>query len=118
MTTHETRYQGGGNIWFGVAVGILLGGGGLYFLGTKDGRKLLKKIIALAEDMELSLEDVVNEVEELFESENPVIDGQGNMDLGRHDNINTVLDKIKHVFPHENETKRYFVKEGRIQKGS
>lgn len=118
MATNDSTYHGGNNIWFGVVVGILLGGGGLYVLGTKNGRSLLKKIIALAEDMELSLEDVLSSVEEIFEEENPVIMGKEDSQSTSHDNLNTVLDKIKHVFPVERESKRYFAKEGRIQKGS
>lgn len=99
MATNNSTYQSGGNIWFGVAVGMLLGGGGLYLLGTKNGRDMLKKIIALAEDMELSLADVLSNIEEVFENENPVISRKDDSVITHSDSLNTVLDKIKDVFP-------------------
>ncbi len=118
MVNNKVHNQNLGNIWFGFATGIVLGGGGLYLLGTKDGRVLLKKIIAFIEDMEFSAEDVLNGVEEVLNAE---VSDETDVQQGakpHNDSLNMVLDKIKHVFPIEGQVKRYFAREGRIQKSS
>lgn len=52
------------NFWFGFSLGALLGGVGLFFVGTKTGRSLLLKIIQSAEEIESYLEKYLKEINE------------------------------------------------------
>lgn len=89
-----------GNVWFGFAVGAIIGAGGLYLFGTKDGRVLLNKLIDLAENMELSVEDVISEIEHTFEETQvkPLVQGEEVLAKGAA-SMHVVLDKIRQVFP-------------------
>lgn len=100
MMKSKSLHHAEGNVWFGFAVGAVIGAGGLYLLGTKDGRVLLKKLIDLAENMELSAEDVISEIEHTFEESEakPVLDGEEILNHGGA-SLHMVLDKIRQVFP-------------------
>ncbi|OGK44946.1 hypothetical protein A2957_03480 [Candidatus Roizmanbacteria bacterium RIFCSPLOWO2_01_FULL_38_11] len=93
------------NFWFGLVMGGVAGGSLLYFLGTKNGRKQLRDILELIEDIDSDL------IEEFVK------------DLGEGDpnsknvtsNIHSLLDKIQETLPAK-EVKKYFVKDGKLLK--
>lgn len=70
-SNHEQKVIG--NFWFGFSLGVILGGGILFLLATKKGRKWLKKIIALAEEIENSGENFFKDLEEKMEEKKEVI---------------------------------------------
>lgn len=48
------------NFWFGFALGMTASTAALYFFGTKKGRENLRRFLDLTEDLEGSIDDVVN----------------------------------------------------------
>ena len=89
------------DLWSGMIIGLLLGAGGLFFLGTKTGRQQLKKLLGMIEDMELSAEDIAKTIEDIASSEelkHELLTGSKN-ETG---NIDNVLTKIKMILPVKN----------------
>lgn len=53
------------NFWFGFAFGSLAVVAGSFFLGAKDGRDFLKRLLDFTEDLEKNLENVQEEMHEV-----------------------------------------------------
>jgi hypothetical protein len=73
------------NFWLSFVLGFFLGGGAIFLLGTKKGRKFLKKIIQSAEELETSLEAIVEDVGVKIEEKKEIINPP----------LSSVLEKIK-----------------------
>jgi predicted transcriptional regulator len=52
--------QRASNFWFGFSLGVSASAAAIYFLGTKRGRENLKKLIELTEDLEGTVEEVID----------------------------------------------------------
>ncbi len=57
MDDHSNRTS---NFWFGFALGMTASTAALYFFGTKRGREIMRRFLDLTEDLEGSIEDVVD----------------------------------------------------------
>lgn len=110
------------SFWFGLLLGGALTGSAAFFLGTKQGRKMLKKILDLSENMEETLETFFEEYGEemkekgigLFEDLKKQQKNQAHNPLPSS-TIHGLLDKIKIFSPStQKKVKRFFVKEGKI----
>lgn len=89
MLNNSQKQKPEGKFWFGLLVGGILGASGLFLLGTKKGRRLLKKILESTEELEDSLADVISEFEEKVEENSHLIPSK---------NVDAVLQKIKSAF--------------------
>ena len=89
MAPQNDHSQSG--FWFGMIMGSVLAGGGLYLLGTKHGREKLRSIMDAVENMDASS---IEEITEMFES----TDESGKKTIP---DIHAVLDKmcIRDRFP-------------------
>lgn len=110
------------SFWFGLLLGGALTGSAAFFLGTKQGRKTLKKMLELSENMESTLEAFFEEYGdeikergiELFEDLKKQPKNHANNSLPSS-TIHGILDKIKIFSPStQKKVKRFFVKEGKI----
>lgn len=78
------------NFWFGFSLGILSTSAFIYFFGTEKGRKTLKKIIDLTENLEETINLLSDEL-----AETPIFENI-KKDLKKdHSTINSLLSKIK-----------------------
>ncbi|OGK20561.1 hypothetical protein A3C23_05180 [Candidatus Roizmanbacteria bacterium RIFCSPHIGHO2_02_FULL_37_13b] len=100
MKTNEQVVQPSkSDLWSGIIIGLILGAGGLFFLGTKAGREQLRKLLELIEDMELSTEDMIKTIEDIASNEllkHDLQEGTSNVESG---NIENVMSKIKMILP-------------------
>ncbi len=110
------------SFWFGFLLGGAVTGSAAFFLGTKQGRKTLKKMLELSENMEQTLETFFEEYGEeikergieLLEDIKKQPKNQTNNSLP-NSTIHGLLDKIKILSPStQKKVKRFFVKEGKI----
>lgn len=110
------------SFWFGLLLGGAVTGSAAFFLGTKQGRKTLKKLLELTEDMEGTLETFFEEYgDEIKEKSIEFLEdikkqpkNQTNTSLP-NSTIHELLDKIKILSPGtQKKVKRFFVKEGKI----
>jgi len=77
------------NFWFGFSIGILSCGLFIYLFGTKAGRKTLKNLIDVTEELvEGNLDDFLNELEKEKEPVKKI-----------SSTISTVIDKVKSFTP-------------------
>lgn len=110
------------SFWFGILLGGALTGSAAFFLGTKQGRKTLKKILELSENMEETLETFFEEYgEEIKEKGFELFEDLKKQQKNQPHNslpsttIHGLLDKIKVFSPGtQKKVKRFFVKEGKI----
>lgn len=110
------------SFWFGFLLGGAVTGSTAFFLGTKQGRKTLKKILELTENMEETLETFFEEYgEEIKEKGIELLEDikkqpktQANNSFP-HSTLHGILDKIKIFSPNaQKKVKRFFMKEGKI----
>lgn len=87
MASQSNHHQAT-NFWFGFSLGIATCAAGVYFFGTKSGRKTLKNILDVTEDFEGSFEDIIKEVEKEKEPVKKIAS-----------TISTVIDKVKSFSP-------------------
>lgn len=76
------------NFWFGFSLGILTCGTAGYLFGTKNGRKTLKNLLDLTENLEGNLTDIIQELENEKEPVKKIAS-----------TISTVIDKVKSFSP-------------------
>lgn len=94
MTNHHHKTkEPGGNFWFNFTLGTLFGAGGLFILGTQQGRKLLKKAMEMAENLEGSAAEMIASLEEKVGDQEKKIGGS----------LHSVLEKIKMALPAKKE---------------
>lgn len=93
------------SFWFGLLLGGALTGSAAFFLGTKQGRKTLKKILELSENMEGTLETFFAEYgEEIREKGEELLDEVKKLPKNHQNSPSTnstlhgLLDKIKIKF--------------------
>src|SRR4030042_571134 len=100
------------NFWFGFSLGVVATGFFIYLFATENGRKNLKKIIDLTENLETT---VNNLSEELTGS---AIFDQNDSDNGKKtpESIGSLLSKIKDMSPlfEKKQVKKFFAKEGKL----
>lgn len=95
---HNIRHHS--NFWFSFTLGTLFGAGGLFFIGTKQGRKLLQKIIDMSENLEGSVEEIITSFQENVHDQEKKID----------DSLHSVLEKIRTTLPVKKEQDKPFAK--------
>ncbi len=111
MDTHKNS----SNFWFGMLLGAGVGSLGLYFFGTKKGRKTLQKILDNAENIEVYLEEVLNDLgNKASEETDEIREKFENISVKK--DIGSVLEKIRSIMPDKKEVKKYFVKDGKVLK--
>jgi len=110
------------SFWFGFLLGGAVTGSAAFFLGTKQGRKTLKRLLEMSEDMEGTIQDFFEEYgEEIREKGAELLEEVKKLPKN-HTNtpspgstIHGILDKIKILSPGtQKKVKRFFVKEGKI----
>jgi len=91
-------------------IGILIGAGGLYLLGTKNGREIVRKMVDAFESMEYSADDIVSELEQLAQHyvEKQEEGAEARVEQA-HDTLDGVMDKIKNVLPIRKDVRRFTV---------
>jgi len=103
-----------GNFWFGFALGTVFTTFFVFLLGTKKGRKTLKNLIEFSENIEKNLSELITHLEiKLKEDEEK---NKNNNSIVTKNNIFKIIDQIKFLTHPEikKQTKKFFVKEGRI----
>lgn len=75
------------NFWFGFSLGVLTVGAFVYFFGTKKGRKTLKNLLEITENLEENLTQLIQEIEK----DNNI--NQPNKQITS--TINTLIEKVK-----------------------
>ncbi|MBI3366238.1 YtxH domain-containing protein [Candidatus Roizmanbacteria bacterium] len=111
--------------WFGFLLGGALTGSAAFLLGTKQGRKTLKKILEMSENIEETVQDLFEEYgDEIREKGSELFDSVKKLQKNHsHDNppfhsLSGLLDRIKILSPStQKRVKRFFVKEGKIIEG-
>lgn len=90
------------SFWFGVLLGGAVTGSAAFFLGTKQGRKTLKRILEMTEDMEGTLKDFFEEYGEEIREKGEELLGEVKKLPKNHQNspstnstLHGLLDKIK-----------------------
>ena len=110
------------SFWFGLVLGGIMTGSAAFFLGTKQGRKTLKRVIEMTEDMEGTLETFFEEYgDEIREKGKELLDDVKKLPKNNthttssSSTIHGLLDKIRIFSPEtQKKVKRFFVKEGKI----
>lgn len=83
------------NFWFSFALGI---SGGIllsYLFGTKKGRKILKKLVEVGEDLEVKGIDFIYEIEKEFTTKSDLT--KDSSEIKPLSALNNIIDKIKSV---------------------
>ncbi|HLL60301.1 MAG TPA: hypothetical protein VK338_01160 [Candidatus Nitrosocosmicus sp.] len=120
--THHTKHNNsfGSSFFWGVAVGAA----GLYLLGTKNGRNIVKKMMDSVEQLENSAEDIFDILEEKAKDDFNV----ENLAEAIHDkkeethiptsNLHSVMEKIRSSIPlrEVKDNHKYISRDGRIIK--
>lgn len=89
MTQGIKKQDQATNFWFGFSLGIVFCSIGLYFFGTKNGRKTLKNLLEFTENLEENLSQVINEIEkndQNIKKENKITTS-----------IESIIDKVKTI---------------------
>lgn len=109
MIHHDHHKKQQTHMWFGFTLGSIIGASGLFLIGTAQGRKLLKKAMEMAENMETSvgkmLADLEDEVEEKGQKIKDIVEP-----LIETTPLHTVLQKIQTVLPPHKTTEKSYVK--------
>ncbi len=113
------------NFWTGFAFGGIIVGLSMYTFGTKNGRRQLKKILELADNMGEDLDGVLEalrkefkdtdfseEVKKISES----FEKHLNPETKKNFHLSTVINKIKNLAPPQSQkqVKKFFVKDGKF----
>lgn len=97
--------------WLGFAFGGIAVGGAAYLLGTEKGRKILRQILDLSENLEENLLLLAEELEEKIEEETGKIKETVENVEAEHPKLNKVLHTIKSLTGSVDKTeKKFFIK--------
>ena len=113
----EKKHHKGERLWQGFGFGIIGGALLTYFLGTKRGRELARKILDRAEGVEEEVEKLLKEfgreaASSVREEADVLIESaQENLAQGQ---FKALLGKLKSIGG-RNFTKRFFLKDGKLQ---
>lgn len=66
MKNMNNQHHSQSNFWFGFSLGTVIGVAGVYFFGTKGGRKSLERALELTDNLEETVSKVVGGVGEDF----------------------------------------------------
>ena len=103
------------NFWAGFAVGTLTVAGMAFFLGTKQGRATLKKILDISENLEDHVASVLQELEQSIEEKTQEVKHE--IDKNQSTRLHSILNKIKDLSQKKKEIKKFFAKDGKIVRG-
>jgi len=100
------------NFWFGFSLGIISMSALIYLFGTEKGRKNLKKILDLTEN----LEETINLLGEELTGTTIFNDDKKDSSKKNTSTIGSLLDKMKVLSPllEKKQVKKFFVKEGKL----
>jgi len=103
-----------GNFWFGFALGTVFTTLVVFLLGTKKGRKTLKSVIDFSENIENNLSELIIDLENKLKKDQEK--NKENNQIKTKNNIFKIIDQIKFLTHPEikKQTKKFFVKEGKI----
>lgn len=114
-TVSQSKHPPASNFWFGFSLGIVATGAFVYLFATENGRKNLKKILDLTENLEGTINDLSEEL-----TGNPLFNNE-QIDNGKKssETIHSLLSKIKDMSPlfEKKQVKKFFVKEGKLLEG-
>lgn len=96
------------NVWFGFTLGSVIGATGLFLIGTTQGRKLLKKAMEMAENLETSAQDMIADIEDYKEKNEQKIKDIVEP-LVEHTPLHAVLQKIQTALPSQKVADKPFV---------
>lgn len=101
------------NFWFGFLLGTATAGTSAFLFGTKNGRKTLKTLLELSENLEENIMMIAEELgEELTEKANKTLHEPIKSQKKDNSTIGTILHKIKILSPQQaSKQKKFFVKE-------
>jgi Sec-independent protein translocase protein TatA len=94
MLNNNQKQNPAGNFWFGFVLGGILGVSCLFLLGTKKGRRLLKKTLEASEELENYLAEMVTEIEEKVEESKEKLENKLPKTTPSK-TVDTVLQKIR-----------------------
>lgn len=66
MSHHSPQHANHSHFWPGFMLGAVVGVAGVYFFGTKNGRKNLQKALELTENLEDTIEKTIGGVGEEY----------------------------------------------------
>lgn len=99
MQNQNSKPQPAGNFWFGFALGASATAAVSFLLGTKKGRKFLKEVLDLSENLEENLLILGEELEEtIAEKGSEIKDGLKQLPK-QHHSLGGLLQKIKTLSP-------------------
>lgn len=115
----NTKKHNPHNTWGGFGTGIIAGVGIAYFLGTKKGREFLKKIITITENLEDEAEDIIGKLgqdalEYTKEAISPILENTRDFIEDKKES-NSILDKITSFTKKQGFTKKFFLKDGKLE---
>mgnify|MGYP000552836190 CR=1 FL=1 len=103
------------NFWFGFSLGILFSAFFAFLFGTKKGRKILKNFLQYSENYEESFRHFLEEVKFLLKEELQNDKKNNHQEKKLSLGFSEIVDRIKYLaHPVKKQTKKFFVKEGRI----
>jgi len=103
------------NFWFGFILGILFTAFFTFLFGTKKGRKILKNFLEYSEDYEKSLSYLLEKVSFLLKEKFKDDKKDNQQEKRLNLNFSEIIDRIKYLAnPIKKQTKKFFVKEGKI----
>jgi len=103
------------NLWFGFVLGTLFTTFFLYLFGTKKGREVLKKFLEYSENLEEKLPDILEGLDINLNNNQ----GKNSKHDWQEKKMKTdfvgIINRIKFLTsPIKKQTKKFFVKEGKI----
>ena len=103
-----------GNFWFGFGLGTIFTVFFIFLFGTKKGRKTLKNFLEFSENIEENLSDLLTNLK-INLKENPEENKKSNP-IEIKNSLFKIISQIKFLTHPEvkKQTKKFFVKEGRI----
>lgn len=109
MIHHDHHKKQQSQMWFCFTLGSIIGASGLFLIGTAQGRKLLRKAMEMAENMETSASKMIADLEDEAEEKGQKIKDFAEPLIG-HTPLHTVLQKIQTVLPQHKVIEKSFVK--------
>jgi hypothetical protein len=109
------------NFWFGFSLGILFTAFFTFLFGTKKGRKILKNFLEYSENYEENFRHFLEKIKFLVKEEFLEKEGFNDNKKNNHQEkkvnlgFSEIIGRIKYLaHPVKKQTKKFFVKEGRI----
>jgi hypothetical protein len=102
------------NFWFGFGLGTIFTIFFMFLFGTKKGRKTLKNFLEFSENIEENLFELLTDLK--INLKENAEENKNNIPTTTKNNLFKIIDQIKFLTHPEvkKQTKKFFVKEGRI----